>query len=948
MSTKEDSVGVREDRPEGDGEAVRVFPHVLIRLARLRFSDLRLLDLQSNSRDNHLASRHSADLAEHSAALSAAIHDLLPLVPNRDLRAELLKIRRDAHNLRAISTTKLRVVATILPKEVMAELAAYRASLELLRKTEQDAETRFELECLRISEALLELSRNPSFRRGLAFSSHSLFRDLERHEGAPRPARRLPRSLEQGLLKYLSRAHAKTSPFSTFTSVGVARLAPVEIDGDAFRCQECPQPSSFDAPTVVRLNSGLCTYLLELLTLHPAIAPALTLELNRTIRVAEDEARVYRFLSNQGRISVVQRLECAAVVDHIWRYLAGRSVSVEELRSVLCELTDSQPEEATAFIRKLVDFGFLVFVFPVSPLDPLWPSKLHGFLCELAVHAAPAESLRCMVSSLCDTSALLPHAPPAACVEMLSAAWQQVLSGCRTFLLDAGIAVGDSPGLAAETLTPAPAADDNASFSYRRSLAFRFRPQDLFLDDSTFASSEVALPRRFLAKLAGTLHALYEIIGMFSGELDERSRMAFFLQTVHQGRSVPFLDFFEGYCRTVLLPRRRQTFGKEGAGQRQLTTIDEEIPAVRERHMRRGHWLQGLRRMVAEQEGLQEVRLSVASLAALAAQTALFPADRARGSSQAAFLQVFNDREATASPAAPRCVLNGQWQGFGRAFSRFLHLLDPTVTDDLRKWNLARGAACLLVENTDSLEHNANVHPWLMPYELLTPQGYLGAADSPDRWLSLADLVVALAPCKREVELRHQPTGKEVFVFDLGFAALNSRSPMFQTLQAFSLCDGLTTGPLLRAISESARAGGGERGIVRVPRVILEDEIVLQRAMWVVDPAHAPRPPADRRGSGYFREMREWGERCGLPSECFVSRIDGAASRQRPRRQDYKPQYVSFNSPPFVELLGELMGRAGSPATLTEVLPNNRGDQGWFRGHVSELVLQWFAEDFSS
>ena len=112
-------------------------------------------------------------------------------------------------------------------------------------------------------------------------------------------------------------------------------------------------------------------------------------------------------------------------------------------------------------------------------------------------------------------------------------------------------------------------------------------------------------------------------------------------------------------------------------------------------------------------------------------------ANQSKGTSFGIFAQPYQDQ---ADPERWHLVFNGSFPGFGKMFSRFLHIFDSSVTNDLRQWNQQLNRDELLLENHDASYFNANLHPPLLPYEIWMPNG--NNTLPPDKQIPITDIEV--------------------------------------------------------------------------------------------------------------------------------------------------------------------------------------------------------------
>jgi hypothetical protein len=291
--------------------------------------------------------------------------------------------------------------------------------------------------------------------------------------------------------------------------------------------------------------------------------------------------------------------------------------------------------------------------------------------------------------------------------------------------------------------------------------------------------------------------------------------------------------------------------------------------------------------------------------------------------------------------------MNGTFAGYGKMLSRFLHIFGSDVTAKLREWNMSLNDDELFIEDCDASYFNANLHPPLMPYEVWMPGGHNSLP--PSQQLPITGFKVKHDPASGRVQLLHEPTGKRAFIYDLGFQGHTGRSQLFQLLEKFTKTRYLFTSPLT-----SALAGNKKKQVTNevlcVPRVVYEDRIVLQRKGWYISKALIPVKAAQETASAYFNRLNTWRRELQMPDDVFVfvtpdrymANADPSAVKKA-GRDDYKPQYISFNSPLLVTFFEKITAKAGYSLKIEEMLPApgsllRMGDSS----HVTEFVVQWY------
>ena len=266
-------------------------------------------------------------------------------------------------------------------------------------------------------------------------------------------------------------------------------------------------------------------------------------------------------------------------------------------------------------------------------------------------------------------------------------------------------------------------------------------------------------------------------------------------------------------------------------------------------------------------------------------------------------------------------VLNGCGPGFGKQVSRFLGMLPADALDEQRAINRRAAGTSRLVEFDDGSLLNMNIHPQLA-------DGVISERD-------VADLVVKTGD-DDTLWLWHVPTSQRIEVVDLGLQDPATRAPLHRFLNTFfSPAQELLRKPLLNAV---AMATG--RTIAR-PRVVYRPAqrdrgLVIRRKSWIVPKAKLPLRAKGESDAMFFRTVNCWRESLGMPAYVF------ARIRRAAKRDDRKPQFISFASWHSVALLEKLFDRVIGALTFQEMLPGPADMLEWNgRRHAIEFIVHW-------
>ncbi len=578
------------------------------------------------------------------------------------------------------------------------------------------------------------------------------------------------------------------------------------------------------------------------------------------------------------------------------------------------------------------------------------------------------------------------------------------------------------------------------AFKHQSNTYFSYKPEQMFYEDSTF-EVQPTIAHDELLQLCTTLHTLQQTLWTFGGMKDEQDTMRhFFTQkygteaTVSAEVTVDLITFYEEYFREWKKPeaerqqkareeqarkarekQEQEKLAKEQTEKAQAekaetqvkapkealketpeekNTAEEKpvpeapvIPSIKERQERNKAWTDKYAE-VLRGEIPQEVLASNAETIHLrfdpvrrVTDELQYPAPReVESRSYGMFVQFFRERDSNGEERLMG-VVNASLSGFGKMISRFMHIFDASVTEDVRSWNSARAGEAMFIEDCDASYFNANLHPPLMPHEIWMPGGHNTLPA--EKQIPVTDLQVRLSADGERLELLHKTLGKTAYVFDLGFQGHGGRSQLFQLLEKFTRAEYLSFYPLLNALSslsapkpqqqtlpENAEQQPNEtpkdaaiaaatpetkpQPRVRTrPRVVYEEQLVLQRKAWFVPKELLPLRTKQETDWQYFERLNTWRSELGMPEEIFLfvnprenqnnqENIDTDAAK-RVTRDDYKPQYISFRNPFMVKLFEGLLAKVMSVLKIEEMLPNSR-QMAEIAGqkYVTECVVQWY------
>jgi len=888
---------------------VSVFPHPLTRTATSSFAAFDALRWEALP--ELLAERAALKQRQQhlQTELNAALYLLIQDPAHAGLSARLLHLKRAVFNGRPLGDAA--TFALGLPPALHLALLAYEQVLSQLAAWETLFEQAYQHQLVAARTHLQALAQQENLLCGLHLASETLLAQLPRYwQTAPADFRKREHHLELGLLRYLTRLHFKTSPFSTFTAVGVSTLANVP-ELLAWPKENGPYRSA------MRLNNNLLAYLKTLLGLVPELRDALPVRLNPSVTT---QAGSYHFVLNHHNVEAFQTLgghELLEVVAAELRAARGE-LSLRTLAQRLAADHVEAPLAALlAWLQPLVECGFLEFDLGASGTDPDWDQALHRQLLPLAGHHPAVLDVLTLLHQLRSVSAAYAQSPASARGsqrQVMWAAFRQVEARLRE-------AAGQAPAGAMSSQAYRAA----YAQQYEQAAAFVIRP---FLHaDFTLLYEDAAHATAGQLDAAAVQQAadyLQRWLSCWPPALTEAARQrAYFLARYATEAEVPLLTFYQAYVAEVRQPAQAPAASEVASAPAEPTWLAACLAAALPTYA-------------------PAVTLRLPAEASQQAATA-----QGVPTATAAYVQLFKATQPGRAPAL-QGVVNGLLPGLGKGSGRFLHLFGAETTQAFQAWNRDfYPAPALAAELADASYSNANLHPPLLPWQLVLPGGH--ASHPASQQLSVADLVVRDCPQRQQLELWHLPSGQPVRPHDVGLQALGTRSELYQFLTGFGEEGNTSFGPLLQAVARYCRTQFPAQtapapGVARYPRVQLDAGLVVQRQRWYVAATAVPARAKAESASQYLRRLAAWRQQLALPAEVFYYlRLGGepATAGQPAGADDYKPQYLHFDNVLLVRLFEQQLPKAGERLLFEEMYPDSATLRQQGQAHVRETLLEW-------
>ena len=801
-----------------------------------------------------------------------------------DERRILLAVKRDAHNGRSLSGYRQRPEWRWVEEAAGASARRVVELEERLTEDIRDFEAAHQGEMERQSRWLAELIHQPLFRCGLGIASPSLAHELHRlRHRSPAAYGRRERRLATTLLRYATRAALKPSPFSTFTTVSLARIedgeGPPALVGGGWRRR-----------SLVRLRRHLLDRCTNLLQSYPPWRERLLVALNDSVTTLEDGRLLYQRPSHYRLHGEERRLryeeESLVRVDLPARWverftsLLGAPLLYRELAARLVAAGDGELAAATARIDRLVDIGYLQLIPPWSTDDGHLEKTVLEELGKLAWDPALQAVLAPLARLVELEEGLLEDAEPAASIAEMRRSIDLLIRGAANL---AGIPSDVE-------VTPRSTEHDIYQDVWRGEDA---------ADGSAAEHAIVRLGRCSATSALRSIEPVVRYTRLFDHRLDFAHTLgALMLERWGERCQVPLLEVFRSFQPQWQEFIRSQVRGRDAGQGWRATWNPLGLADLAELARWREVAYAGLNACFVDGPGERRIAID-------AFQTLLAPIpSRYTDCDSGACLFV---QPATADGTL--WVVNRLKEGTGRFASRYTPVLPSAVRDRYTTGLRSRGTLELDGEMVELLDiqcvqgDTLNVHAPQTPKVLTFP----GArTDLPrDRRRALNDLVLALG-ADGQPRLRDR-SGQRYIPVQLGVGFHDYMPTLVKFLCVFGPSE-------MGAVFPPARVHE-EDGVSMQERTVIGN-LVLHRKSWTVPVAELRVALDGGRESEAFAALHLWRQRCGLPRCAFaLERVPHPILGFR-----YRPQYVDFTSPLFVPVVRSIL-QADKDGVLTLVEP---------------------------
>ncbi|KOG91998.1 hypothetical protein ADK38_00095 [Streptomyces varsoviensis] len=859
--------------------------------------------------------RLRAEIDGAKGELSDLLHAAVGAAGGGERKARLVAVRRAVHRGRRVDPARLADLPAGLVAPVQEWLARLAERDRLLGElTERLAEDQAaSYEALRTAAAL------PAFQLGLVHANPDLFLALRKWSDTGRAPQR--QSVLR-LAQYLARSAAKTSPYSTFTSSGLAAwsrcddIVALSHPSVARQAGEEQAPAGTAAATATEVSIGSLHRIARAVYERPEVVGECRVRINPSATVTDGED-VLVFLGRRP-VEHVHSLALTPTLRRVMELATGArgDTDVTGATDVTGDMGDSTStldglrerllaraadgRQVDVFLRRLVSLGVLELVPPLADQAPDPVAELRAWLRRLGQPglARLDRTLHGMHEALTSYPAI---ASPGDRVPVRDA----VIRGLDTALREVGDhAHLDSPKLAQEF----------GRYS--------------FYENAVHPGTAAVLDERRWRPLLDDLDAVRGLLGLIGPDLPFKLALdSLFRRRYAAGAEVPLVVFY----RDVLAEQSAAAGGARPAPLSRFAGADSPVEAVRELHRLRAAGKRLLGGRAPDPDGV--VRVAPEDVRALAQE---WPAWVRTPTSVAVYCQLAD------AARGPELVVNNINCGFGRGRNRVRQILDGL---DLHAGapaepGLAAGRDDVLFAEFEAVARSAvNVR---RPGVRLAVD-YPGVRSVRERadLLPVNDLYVRRGDDGR-LALVSRRLGRRICPVHPGLGDRLLPPAARFMVEAFGESTTWFGAHTELRMDSDPRADSGVR---HLPRLMVGN-VVLRRAMWLTRADRLPRRADAPTDAAWLLKIAGWLAEHGIPERCFVTVLDpatlgqgaGGPSENGPGPNNgVKPNYVDFAS--MLLLLG-LERRLTEPTAMvqiSEMVP----DPGQVRGErVAEYIVE--------
>ncbi len=765
---------------------------------------------------------------------------------------------------------------------------------EEVRILEKKVQQVFEEEIIEKRVILQEMANFNSLKRTTFLSSQSLHEKWNKYLNTPvTQQNKKTRKIERSILLYLTRMIAKTSPFSSLTLIGHAKISQDtsewNLDGLSWKSD-------------ININNMVSIYLWELITNSP-LSIYLPLETSPYLRVIDGNPKKIEFIKIDRRRATSKflsqteqrvKIPYNEQVYSLYKYLKlNKGISIKKLVGNLSENNDK--EKTKQFIQMLLNIKLINFETPYNEQDTNYLEKIRKLLSDINHQNLESNEV---YKQLC------------LCITEL----QSLISKSTNYNLET---IFTNIQLQFEKLTKL--FDDIVQTTEK------IEPM---IYEDCYIKQELNIPKSTLDVFSEDIQYLQPLYVLFDPQIPFKIFIIQkFKELYRKDESVNILHFQQTIQGIITK-----------SGDDILSYIIEEISdsVVYKDWLRiRKEFFSQINSYISQRK--EEVLIDKDFLYSLSKE---IPKEikSMQPKSWSYFIQPLNDGE---------FVINKISDGNGKFMSRFMQGLLQHVGPDIAK-NTKEFIKKSNIENNIIAElngvfgFNANVHPYITDYEI----DYPGVKSEKNNKIGLDDIFVRISNEDNGIELYSKSYNKKIDILYLQFLNLKLVPPLFRFLLYFSqLCNpDISINESYFNISNSSN-----KGIVHFPRIKVGKITLKRRQWWINKNYFFEENTQENDHLKKFRMLRQWLHKNSIPNQFYLKAnlsLQLSNQNETTHYQDgmRKPQYIDTDSFHLCQVFFNQINIMEKGFIIEEALPNVDQVQLNVNGqrHMVELLLETY------
>ena len=816
----------------------------------------------------------NARLAAEALKLSEVLYECVARMPEAGGKSALLDLRRAVYKgVSGRISRCLRRAESLLASDVVRQIGCLRTRLEERETYVGRLNDTLSIEVLEKVAVLRTAAADPRFRHGLVQSGSGVADAVEKWISEPSNAVPARRVLLRVAL-YLSRVTMKTSPYSTFTVVGLGEW---RDGGPAIRFHR-----EMEASGVLTLDVRVPRAIERALAGTREVREGFGVRVNPSASIVDDRICLLGPTVTEPIVSVALTPEAVACMELV---RANEWITVRDLHTHLPTQVKTLKSAASSqrYVDRLIDVGLLEARIPIA-------DQCEEPLGELAEYLE--RRIRTGWWSRPNTIGYC----------------RRVARLCRD--LQAAIRAPTDPGTVSQHRFRLATVKGRVE-ELRRAVAPpsgdpSVEAGELVHEDMLLPRPVVECARELWAPALHDLDIVRRWFAIHDPQLPLRVSLAEYCrERFGAGACVPFMAFYHAVQRDL------RAADSAGAGSANMGALRAQLrgqPAGGTADVPRLEEVERLRVQAVDQ--VVEARASEDGVIRIAPSvlerfSEEWPPYVRASSSVACYVQPVVYREYT------HLVLNAMLSGYGRGAGRWLRLMRrvgcacetmPSAETDGGSGERRR---LLLAESRGVFGTGLNLRSPIAGYEIEYP-GVVSDRSASKR-LALRDVAVRHDVNRNLVRLYSDRLNADLQPVHGGMMVEALLPPALAfMLRGFG--SPTLHYPTIPFLAADRRSWAKER-ILTLPRINV-GRVTLRRACWLVERHAIPRRRKRQSDGMFFFEVHQWLREEGIPVQCFVRvrRSRTGASSARFFRKHRKPVFVDFANWFLVGVFSRMVG----------------------------------------